>query len=173
MGRNSVWSAALVAAALVLCSEAVIVRVPGSSQACYREDIPQGQNVKVLFQVLNGGDLSLDFSIDDPDGGRVHYEETRSDGRIDFRAAKSGFFKFCFDNAHSSADKELSVDIVVGDLVDTGFAPNPDALSPAEDLVMTLSQNTQDAKYDQEYMHMRDIAHINSLFFDIRPFHCA
>lgn len=153
----------VVAALLVAGCEAVVLKVGGNSRECFREDIPQGQNVKVLFQVLNGGDLSLDFEIDDPEGGRVHFSETRSDGRMDFRAAKSGFFQFCFDNHHSSADKELSVDIIVGELVDTGFAPNPDLLTPAEELVLTLSQGVQDVKYDQEYMYLRDVAHQNSL----------
>ena len=153
----------VVAALLVAGCEAVVLKVGGNSRECFREDIPQGQNVKVLFQVLNGGDLSLDFEIDDPEGGRVHFSETRSDGRMDFRAAKSGFFQFCFDNHHSSAEKELSVDIIVGELVDTGFAPNPDLLTPAEELVLTLSQGVQDVKYDQEYMYLRDVAHQNSL----------
>ena len=155
---------AVVVAALLACTEAVILTVPGNSRECLREDIAQGQNVKVLFQVLDGGDLSLDFEIDDPEGGRVHYSETLSDGRLDFRAAKSGFFHFCFNNAHSSADKQLSVDVVVGDSVDTGFAPNPDLLTPAEELVVSLSQVIQDVKYDQEYIHLRDIAHQNSLW---------
>lgn len=154
----------VVAALVVVGCEAVVLHVGGNSRECFREDVPQGQNVKVLFQVLNGGDLSLDFEIDDPEGGRVHFAETRSDGRMDFRAAKSGFYRFCFDNHHSSADKELSVDIIVGESVDTGFAPNPDLLTPAEELVLTLSQGIQDVKYDQEYMYLRDVAHQNSLF---------
>ena len=165
MKSSSVLLGVLVVAALLACTEGVILTVPGNSRECLREDIAQGQNVKVLFQVLDGGDLSLDFEIDDPEGGRVHYSETLSDGRMDFRAAKSGFFLFCFNNAHSSADKQLSVDVVVGDSVDTGFAPNPDVLTPAEEQVVSLSQIIQDVKYDQEYIHLRDIAHQNSLCY--------
>jgi len=151
----------LVLAALVACTQAVILTVRGGNRECMQEDIAQGENVKVLFQVLDGGDLSLDFEILDPNGQRVHFSETLSDGRMDFRAAKSGFFRFCFNNGHSSSDKQLSVDVVVGDSVDTGFAPNPDVLNPAEELVLTLSQGIQDVKYDQEYIYLRDIAHQN------------
>ena len=163
MKSSSVLAVVLVVAALVACTQAVILTVPGSGKECMVEDIAQGQNVKVLFQVLDGGDLSLDFEILDPDGMRVHFSETLSDGRMDFRAAKSGFFRFCFNNGHSSSDKQLSVDVIAGDSVDTGFAPDPDLLSPSEELVLTLSQGILDVKYDQEYLHLRDVAHQNSL----------
>lgn len=164
---SRLWAGLLVVLAAVVSlsgeAEGFITTIGAHAVECFREDAPKGENVKLLFQVLDGGDLDVDFEILDPAGGRVFDGQRQTEGKYDFRAAQSGQYRFCFSNGHSSsADKRLSVDVTVGDAVDTGFAhatEDGDPLSPLEESVLALSQGVQDVKDDQEYMLMRDIAH--------------
>jgi hypothetical protein len=143
---------------------AFVITIGAHGVECFREDVPKGENVKLRFQVVQGGNLDIDFEILDPAGTQVFSGEQHTDGKYDFRAAQSGVYKFCFSNHFSTVtEKTLSIDIVVGDdTADTGFNPSLDAMTPLEQSVLALSQGVQDVKEDQEYMLMRDIAHKSS-----------
>lgn len=151
-------------AVLVGISHGFVTTISAHGTECFREDVPKGENVKLRFQVLEGGNLDIDFEILDPSGSQVFAGELQTDGKYDFRASQSGVFKFCFSNHFSTVtEKTLSVDIVAGDeTANTGFNPSADAMTPLEQSVLALSQGVQDVKDDQEYMLMRDIAHKSS-----------
>jgi len=134
-----------VALALFVCgTQGFITTIGAHGVECFREEAPKGENVKLLFQVshnthppfvhnpanracpthhslllsqvLEGGDVDVDFEILDPVGGKVFEGRRQPEGKYDFRAAHAGQYKFCFSNHYSStADKRISIDITVGD----------------------------------------------------------
>eukprot|EP00727_Mastigamoeba_balamuthi_P006195 m51a1_g2195 putative C-tail anchored protein, emp24/gp25L/p24 family/GOLD (201) ;mRNA; r:135489-136421 len=139
---------------------AFVVTVEPHGVECFKEDVPKDEGVMVMYQVLSGGHLDIDFEVTNPSGGVVVSGARESEGRYDFRAEQAGIYRFCWNNQMSSVThKTISISIDVGDEAHvTEFALRDD-MNPLEQSVYSLSQGVQDIKHDQEYMYMRDVAH--------------
>ena len=150
----------LAIAVLSAAVQGFILKIDPKAEECFYENVPKDENVHVVFQVLEGGDMDISFSVMDADKNTLISESGRTQGKYDFKAAKDGYYKICFRNDMGSfSSREISMDINVGDGVKTAFDRNKDSLSPLEERIVTLSDGIRTIKEDQEYILMQDIAH--------------
>lgn len=71
---RTIWAAAL--AALLACSQAIIVTVQAHEDECYYEQVDAGNKLMGSFEVLTGGLQDVDATVFGP-GGEVHYSVQR------------------------------------------------------------------------------------------------
>ncbi|KAL8589203.1 hypothetical protein ACOMHN_017005 [Nucella lapillus] len=68
---------------------------------CFFYSVKQGSSVEAEYQVIDGGELDIDFTVQAPDGEIVHSDEHKGEGQVSVPVGHGGDYKFCFDNSFS------------------------------------------------------------------------
>eukprot|EP01104_Vermistella_antarctica_P020318 TRINITY_DN8658_c0_g1_i1.p1 TRINITY_DN8658_c0_g1~~TRINITY_DN8658_c0_g1_i1.p1 ORF type:complete len:229 (-),score=64.26 TRINITY_DN8658_c0_g1_i1:66-752(-) len=96
-------------AELASAATEVTVQIEPRTTECYYEDLEEGEEMAIYYQVLRGGLLDIKFQVYfEPKDGRppsvitdiLHFED-EGDGYIDILAEADGLHKFCFNNEMS------------------------------------------------------------------------
>jgi hypothetical protein len=132
--------------------------------ACYFEDLKQGDELAVSFQVGNRDphspdQLVVDFYIKDPNGNKIHSEAQVTNGDVKISIEYPGRYEYCFSNEASTvATKDVTFHVHGLFQVDSESVI-PESLD-AE--VKTLSKLMQDIKNEQGYIVIRERTHRNT-----------
>jgi len=146
----------------VALSTCFVFEVGASEQECFYEYCEANSNIKLMFQVLEGGNMDIDFTITNPSGEQIYSGVKETEGKYDFRSTVAGDYRFCFVNSMSSLSaKSISVVIMAGDNKrKTNYAKAED-ITPLEQAISNLIDGVADISAEQEYMSMREVAHRN------------
>ncbi|XP_076823524.1 transmembrane emp24 domain-containing protein 1-like isoform X1 [Clavelina lepadiformis] len=106
--------AALACFLLVLSSWAVsgyrdndlTAEIPAARRECFYQPTKQGQVLEIEYQVIDGGDLDIDFRMNAPNGNKIVQEFRRNDGIHTVDATMEGDYEICFDNGFSRFTKK-------------------------------------------------------------------
>lgn len=102
----------------VLCTleSALTFTVPARKEQCFYEEVKEGHEIEVDFQVVDGGDLDIDFAAYDTKSKRVAKNVKESYGSHSIPVKEDGVFKFCFSNKMSTVtSKTVFMDVYVDD----------------------------------------------------------
>ncbi|KAG0031435.1 p24 complex component [Podila clonocystis] len=164
MHFNSILIFTLVAIALHAV-EAFNVIVPAGDQRCFFEVLEVGDNLRVSFQVAEGGHLDVDFSVSlavksvltNPN--KVLVEDTRksSSDTYNHETKLAGKHVYCFSNSFSTVtEKQVAFNIQV-------IKPHKEEDTQKKDLleveIRDLAIGIEDIKNEQEYTIARERTH--------------
>ncbi|KAF8932128.1 p24 complex component [Podila verticillata] len=134
--------------------------VPAGEQRCFFEILEKGDNLRVSFQVAEGGHLDVDFSLTDPN--KVLVEDTRKSASDTFNheAKLAGKHVYCFSNSFSTVtEKNVAFNVQV-------IKPHKDEDTQKQDLleveIRDLAIGIEDIKNEQEYTMARERTHRNT-----------
>ncbi|CAG2202966.1 ERP2 [Mytilus edulis] len=84
------------------------VDIPAGHQSCFFETI-KTRNIEfeVEYQVIDGGDMDINFFLQAPDGRVLLTESGKSDAAHKFTADIEGDYQLCFDNTFSRFSSKL------------------------------------------------------------------
>ncbi|XP_028408547.1 transmembrane emp24 domain-containing protein 5-like [Dendronephthya gigantea] len=74
---------------------------------CFFENLKANMSLDLEYQVIEGGDLDINFEVFDPNGKRLLYEEKTSDDSHELVITTPGIYSFCLDNSFSSITSKL------------------------------------------------------------------
>ncbi|XP_061162354.1 transmembrane emp24 domain-containing protein 6-like [Saccostrea echinata] len=77
------------------------VDVKAGKEECFVQKVAQGANLYVQFEVLRGGDRSINVVLIDPHYQIIQHLPYQTDGKIDHVAVMYGAYQLCFDNTAS------------------------------------------------------------------------
>ncbi|KAJ8299419.1 hypothetical protein KUTeg_023479 [Tegillarca granosa] len=74
---------------------------------CFFQNIKKVVGMEVEYQVIDGGDMDIDFELVAPNGNIVVSETSKSDAVHKIDAAQPGDYKLCFDNTFSTFARKI------------------------------------------------------------------
>ncbi|XP_033100040.1 transmembrane emp24 domain-containing protein 5-like [Anneissia japonica] len=77
------------------------VLVPAGRRECFYQSIKAKQTLDFEFQVIEGGDLDINFIIRSPSNKALATEARKAEGIYTRTTQESGDYLFCFDNTFS------------------------------------------------------------------------
>jgi len=93
--------------------------------SCFYQYIEKGTAFEVEYQVVDGGDLDINFSVRTPSGRIMVNEYRKNDGEHKLDGIEAGDYKLCLDNAFSRFSEKVVYIEIITDTAD----PNWDKLS--------------------------------------------
>ncbi|PWZ02338.1 supernatant protein factor, C-terminal domain-containing protein [Testicularia cyperi] len=125
---------------------------------CFFEDLHNGDQMTLTYQVGGGGHLDIDVSLTDPKL-RALFEQKRKDtGTYSFTAQDDGRYTYCFSNEFSTvSDKTVSFN--VHGII---YVPDEGEMLPIEREIRDLAAGLQAVKDEQEYLVIRERVHRNT-----------
>ncbi|XP_064634670.1 transmembrane emp24 domain-containing protein 1-like [Lineus longissimus] len=124
MPQNGITIGSLCVILLELCFIAMTfgkdseftVAVEAGQRACFfAANIQKDANFEVEYQVIEGGDLDVNFILQSPSGSVLLSELKKSDNVHKITAKESGDYQICFDNSFSRFTRKLVFFEVVTD----------------------------------------------------------
>ncbi|XP_062609662.1 transmembrane emp24 domain-containing protein 1-like [Saccostrea cucullata] len=92
------------------------VDVKPGYEECFFEEIKKPTSLEIEYQVIDGGDLDINFMVTSPHGRIMVSELQKSDAVHKLDATEIGVYKVCFDNSFSHfARKLVFFEIMAGD----------------------------------------------------------
>ncbi|XP_061178005.1 bone morphogenetic protein 1-like [Saccostrea echinata] len=92
------------------------VDVKPGYEECFFEEIKKPTSFEIEYQVIDGGDLDINFMVTSPHGRIMVSELQKSDAVHKLDATEVGVYKVCFDNSFSHfARKLVFFEIMTGD----------------------------------------------------------
>jgi len=92
------------------------VIVPAGQMHCYFQPMEKGTAFEIEYQVLEGGDLDIDFQMTSPAGVLLFNELRSEEGLHEIASAEEGDYKICFNNNFSRmTDKTVFWEVFVED----------------------------------------------------------
>jgi len=90
------------------------IQVAPGKRECFFEKLKKGNSVDVEYQVLDGGDYTIDTSMHTPSGTLIFTKFRQSEASEKFVAQEDGEYELCFDNGVSTYyDKIVFFEVVV------------------------------------------------------------
>ncbi|KAF9311348.1 p24 complex component [Podila horticola] len=137
--------------------DAFNVNVPAGDQRCFFEVLEKGDNLRVSFQVAEGGHLDVDFSLTDPNKVLVEDTQKSSSDTYNHEAKLAGKHVYCFSNSFSTVtEKQVAFNIQV-------IKPHKEEDTQKKDLleveIRDLAIGIEDIKNEQEYTIARERSH--------------
>ncbi|KAK7099266.1 transmembrane emp24 domain-containing protein 5-like [Littorina saxatilis] len=77
------------------------VEINAGATECFWQRIKRQVSAELEYQVIDGGDLDIDFAIYDPSGRAILMESRKTENVIRVQTEVEGDYKFCFDNSFS------------------------------------------------------------------------
>ncbi|ESO97838.1 hypothetical protein LOTGIDRAFT_228384 [Lottia gigantea] len=77
------------------------LEVSAGQEECLFQFIKKPSNLEVEYQVIEGGDLDVDFSIISPNGQRLAHDLRKSENVHKVEVKVPGAYRFCMDNSFS------------------------------------------------------------------------
>jgi len=100
-----------VAAAVELTFE-----LPDNAKECFHEEIKEGVESNLEFQVVTGGQYDVDVMLTDPQNQELYKVVKEQYGSFQFKPKMTGIYKVCFSNEFSTfSHKLVYMDFQVGE----------------------------------------------------------
>jgi len=82
----------------------IVVKAGG--RECFHEYASQGTELEIEYQVIEGGDLDVNFILHGPNGRVIITEHRKQDGLHKISAKEAGIYMLCLDNTFSRFAKK-------------------------------------------------------------------
>lgn len=139
--------------AVVALETDLTVDVGAGKMECFFQKIKKATGLEVEYQVIDGGDLDINFFIQAPDGKVVVSEHKKSDNlhRIQMMA---GDMKLCLDNTFSHFSNKLVFFEIISDDEDDSDEKEEFGAGAQEELQQIMDMTLDDFKVKMD--HMKD-----------------
>ncbi|ETS64866.1 hypothetical protein PaG_00837 [Moesziomyces aphidis] len=135
----------------------MIELLPHSSE-CFFEDLHNGDQMTLTYQVGGGGHLDIDVVLYDPKSRALFKQDRKDTGTYSFTAQDDGRYSYCFSNEFSTvSDKTVSFN--VHGII---YVPDEGDMLPIEREIRGLAAGLQAVKDEQEYLVIRERVHRNT-----------
>ncbi|CAH1785565.1 unnamed protein product [Owenia fusiformis] len=118
------------------CIEAdftVVVKAAG--RECFYQHVNEGVNIELEYQVVEGGDLDINFVLSSPSGKVILTEIRRTDGIHRHESTETGEYTLCLDNTFSRFSQKLVFFELITDEESEDELQSWDELTGAEELM--------------------------------------
>ncbi|BFZ14066.1 hypothetical protein BsWGS_17105 [Bradybaena similaris] len=89
--------------------------LPDNEKMCFYENIEQGEQATLEFQVITGGNYDVDMELTDPNGQVLYKDVKKQYDSFTWTAQYKGVYTFCFSNEFSTfTHKVVYFDLQVG-----------------------------------------------------------
>lgn len=141
-------------------ADAHMIELPPHGRECFFEDLHNGDQMTLTYQVGGGGHLDIDVVLYDPKDRPLFKQDRKDTGTYSFTAQDDGRYSYCFSNEFSSvSDKTVSFN--VHGII---YVPDEGDMLPIEREIRDLAAGLQAVKDEQEYLVIRERVHRNSKF---------
>jgi protein ERP2 len=159
---------------LVLCVRSFVAletsftyRLEPGIEECFFQPVPKDSTTEIEYQVIEGGDLDVDFSLHGVNGEVISSELRQGDGMHTIDSNREGNIEFCFGNTFSRVTRKIIfVDIGVNrdseeswttfdeidESVDSDF-------KPVVESVHKVSSGMERVQRDQDLIRGREARH--------------
>lgn len=147
-------------------------KVPAGSRECFFEDISAEGEIDLEYQVVQGGELDIDFEILDPYGRILAIDHRRMENlHVIEKLSADGTYQFCMDNSFSLfSDKMVYLDVLIYDPQETTAAATTEEndamvveldikLSDMMDSLGAIQKHLAKAINTQQYFKAREARH--------------
>ena len=111
-GMLGKWLFVLTVSLVCYQAYAINFEVKASREECLYETYSKGQQVYLVFQVIEGGNKDIDVTVLAPDKIAIYSSKKETEGKFRFTTRISGSYAFCFSNLMSSiTSKRISFTI--------------------------------------------------------------
>ncbi|KAI8379709.1 emp24/gp25L/p24 family/GOLD-domain-containing protein [Radiomyces spectabilis] len=152
----------LFATALFVCLQSILavsIDIGPHKKECFFEDLNVGDKLTVTFQVGEGGNLDIDFSIVDPQGSLIKNERQMAGTHV-VQANREGRYVYCFSNEMSSVTaKSLSFNVHDMERLQETAQQHID---PLEREIRELAESIFAIKSEQDFFEQREKQHRNT-----------
>ncbi len=125
----------------------------------YEGDTISGNFVVVDHDIFWSSDHpGIDFIVTSPGGNTVHTMKGTSGDKFEFKAPRSGMFKFCFHNPYSTPET-VSFYIHVGHIPNEHDLAKDEHLDPINVKIAELREALESVTAEQKYLKARDTRH--------------
>ncbi|KZV20536.1 hypothetical protein F511_33967 [Dorcoceras hygrometricum] len=125
----------------------------------YEGDTVSGNFVVVDHDIFWGSDHpGIDFTVTSPAGNVVNTLKGTSGDKFEFKAPKSGMYKFCFHNPHSTPES-VSFYIHVGHIPTEHDLAKDEHLDPINVKIAELRESLESVTAEQKYLKAREARH--------------
>lgn len=81
--------------------------LPDNAKQCFHEDITEGTQTTLEFQVVTGGHYDVDMTLEGPGNVQLYKGVKKQFDTIKLKAAKTGVYTACFSNEFSTFSHKL------------------------------------------------------------------
>ncbi|KAE8670334.1 Transmembrane emp24 domain-containing protein p24beta3 [Hibiscus syriacus] len=125
----------------------------------YEGDTISGNFVVVDHDIFWGSDHpGIDFTVTSPGGNTVHSLKGTSGDKFEFKAPRSGMYKFCFHNPYSTPES-VSFYIHIGHIPTEHDLAKDEHLDPINVKIAELREALESVTAEQKYLKARDTRH--------------
>ncbi|KAK3190139.1 hypothetical protein Dsin_029700 [Dipteronia sinensis] len=125
----------------------------------YEDDTVSGNFVVVDHDIFWGSDHpGIDLTVTSPAGNVVHTLKGTSGDKFEFKAPRSGMYKFCFHNPYSTPET-VSFHIHVGHIPNEHNLAKDEHLDPINVKIAELREALESVTAEQKYLKARDVRH--------------
>ena len=165
--NNKNWAPIIVVVIMLLISpkEVTALSVTVNEVECvyeyviYEGDTVSGNFVVVDHDIFWGSDHpGIDFTASSPGDNVVHSVKGTSGEKFEFKAPRSGMYKFCFRNP-TSAPETVSFYIHVGHIPSEHDLAKDEHLDPINVKIAELREALESVTAEQKYLKARDTRH--------------
>ncbi|CAO3650313.1 unnamed protein product [Cunninghamella blakesleeana] len=136
---------------------AITIDIPAHGAECFFEHLETGDKLTVSYQVGEGGNLDIDFTINDPNGQPRKHTNKASSGHHSLVADIPGKYTYCFSNEMSTVSAK-SINFNVHDMEHIQEAARSN-IDPIEREIRELAESIFAIKDEQEYIVARERQH--------------
>ncbi|EOY05801.1 hypothetical protein QUC31_016592 [Theobroma cacao] len=128
----------------------------------YEGDTVSGNFVVVDHDIFWSSDHpGIDFTVTSPGGNTVQNLKGTSGDKFEFKAPRSGMYKFCFHNPYSTPET-VSFYIHVGHIPTEHDLAKDEHLDPINVKIAELREALESVTAEQKYLKARDARHRNT-----------
>ncbi|KAH9325578.1 hypothetical protein KI387_005756, partial [Taxus chinensis] len=165
MGCRNNYGIAIAVALLLLCWECTGLSLTVFEEECMYEKVEyEGDAVSGNFVVVDHDAFwrsespAMDFTVTAPGGNVVYNLKASTGDKFQFRAPRSGVYKFCFHNSYA-APETVSFYIHVGHIPSEHDLAKDEHLDPINVRIAQLREALESASAEQKYLKSRDTRH--------------
>jgi len=128
---------------------------------CFYEDLNEGDKLSIAYQVQTNQYIPITIVIFSGQGELVFREE-KPTGKINVQIKHNSFHRICFEQIGKIGIREVSFSVTVRTKMseEERREARLDQITPVEIAVSELSDAVAEVLSEQEYMRMREKAHI-------------
>ncbi|XP_077239850.1 transmembrane emp24 domain-containing protein p24beta3-like [Tasmannia lanceolata] len=133
-------------------------------ECVYEYVLYEGDNVSGNFVVVDhdifwsSDHPGIDFSVRSPAGHLVHELKGTSGDKFEFKAPRSGMYKFCFHNPYATPET-VSFYIHIGHIPNEHDLAKDEHLDPVNVKIAELREALESVTAEQRYLRARDARH--------------
>ncbi|XP_052191293.1 transmembrane emp24 domain-containing protein p24beta3 [Diospyros lotus] len=125
----------------------------------YDGDTVSGNFVVENHEIFWGSDHpGIDFTVTSPAGNVVQTLKGKAEDKFEFKAPRSGMYKFCFHNPYSTPET-VSFYIHVGHIPNEHDLAKDEHLNPINVKISELKEALESVTAEQKYLKARDARH--------------